>query len=74
MASKTSTVIVSIDIHINKLILQNDTLESKNHALFPFLMATNIYTLKQLLVQQHLVQQLWYVIVYAMLQIQTTAQ
>ena len=39
---------------------------------FHFFMVTNIYTHKQLLMQQHLVQQLWYVIVYAMLQIQTT--
>ena len=36
MASKNFPVIDSIDIHVNKLVPESDTAESKNHVLFPF--------------------------------------
>ena len=37
MASKGFPVIVSTGFHVNKLAPENDTLESENHGLFPFL-------------------------------------
>ena len=37
MASKYFLVIDSIDFHVNKMVLENDTAESKSHDLLPFL-------------------------------------
>ena len=36
IASKNLPVVHFIDIHVNKLVSQNDTSESKDHVLLPF--------------------------------------